>query len=334
MLTAMKQVNLLIKNRNGDILQPIVYEGITLNMRRSGNPETLKFKVQKDMNLSFHEGNEVSLTVDGTKTFVGYVFDKNRDKEGAISVTAYSQIRYLKNKYSYQYQNLKASEVIERLANNFQVNYKKDGKSAICDTGFVIEKRLEDNATILDMIQNALNVTLNATKKLYLLYDDCGVLTLKDIQDESLQLDLGIDADTAENFSYTSSIDKETYNSVTIVRDAKEGEHAAERVHFENGENIKKWGVLQYFEKATEDTSNISEKAKTILETYGKETRTLKIKGAFGDLRVRAGCTIFVNLNLGDMALRSKMLVEEVTHTFDKDYHSMDLTVVGHGFTK
>ena len=333
--TAMNYVQLLIKNFNGDIQQPILYEGISLNMKRSGSPEKLTFKVQKGGGLFFNEGSEVSLTVDGTKVFVGYVFTKSRDKDGCISVTAYSQIRYLKNKYATQYENKTATEVIQKLCDSFGVNYKdKDGKSAICDTQFKIAQRLEDNVTLLDMIQNALNPTLNATGKLYVLYDDCGVLTLKDIKDESMLLDFGIDSETAQNFDYETSIDKESYNSITIVRDAQEGQHGAEKVHVEDGSHIKKWGHLQYFEKAQEGDSNLMEKAKTLLELYNRETRTLRIKEAFGDLRVRAGCSIYVNLNLGDMVLTSRMVVEEVTHKFNKDIHTMDLAVIGHGFTK
>ena len=45
---------------------------------------------------------------------------------------------------------------------------------------------LEDNATLFDIAQNALDETLRAKTKLYVLYDKVGKLTLQDI--ESMKL--------------------------------------------------------------------------------------------------------------------------------------------------
>ncbi len=70
------------------------------------------------------------------------------------------------------------------------------------DTGYIIASRVEDNKTLFDIIQNALDLTLQNRKKLYVLYDDFGKLTLKNV--ESMKLNLMIDDETAENYSYTS----------------------------------------------------------------------------------------------------------------------------------
>ena len=51
----------------------------------------------------------------------------------------------------------------------------------IADTGFVIDYRVEDSITLFDTIQNALDLTL-INQKLYVLYDDFGKLTLKNIE--------------------------------------------------------------------------------------------------------------------------------------------------------
>lgn len=102
------------------------------------------------------------------------------------------------------------------------------------------------NQTLFDMIQNALDETLMNTKQLFVLYDDVGKLTLKNIN--SMKLDLLIDEETGENFSYESSIDDQTYNKIKL---AYNNEETGKRELYvaQDGEKINQWGVLQYFEE-------------------------------------------------------------------------------------
>lgn len=78
-----------------------------------------------------------------------------------------------------------------------------------------LETIVEENQTLFDMIQNALDETLMNTKQLYVLYDDAGKLTLKNIN--TMKLNLLIDEETGENFSYESSIDEQTYNKIKLA---------------------------------------------------------------------------------------------------------------------
>ena len=66
-----------------------------------------------------------------------------------------------------------------------------------------------------------------------------------------------------------------------------------------------------------------------MLNLYNKKTRELTIDGAFGDVTVRGGTLIPVKLNLGDINVNNYMLVEKVTHKFNKDHYTMDLTLEG-----
>ena len=47
------------------------------------------------------------------------------------------------------------------------------------DTSFVIESRVEENTSLFEMIENALDLELTNTGELYVLYDDFGRLTLR-----------------------------------------------------------------------------------------------------------------------------------------------------------
>ena len=70
-------------------------------------------------------------------------------------------------------------------------------------------------------------------------------------------------------------------------------------------------------------------KANSLLSLYNRKTRELKISDAFGSTDVRGGTLIPVVLDLGDIQTNNFMLVEKVTHKFDKDHHTMDLTLEG-----
>jgi hypothetical protein len=181
--------NVQILIQNGDKLyEPVVKEGIIWETVRKGTPGKLTFKVLADSILDFTEGNAVRMSIDKTELFYGFIFTKKRDKDGLINVTAYDQLRYLKNKDCYVYSKaMTAAQLIKILAAEYQLKV-----GVIEDTQYVIQKRVEDNATFFDIIQTALDLTLQNKKKLYVLYDDFGKLTLKDM--ESLKLDLLIDA--------------------------------------------------------------------------------------------------------------------------------------------
>lgn len=313
----------LLIQHGSKVYQPIVTGEVQWQTERKGVQGSLTFKVVKDATLNFTEGDAVRLKVDGQKVFYGFVFQKKRDKQGIITVTAYDQLRYLKNKDTYVYSNKTASEVVQMLAKDFNLQC-----GTLEDTKFKIESRVEDNQTLFDIIQNALDLTLTSKKEMYVLYDDFGKLTLKNIG--NMKVGILIDEDTGENFDYTSSIDGETYNKIKLVY---ENEETGKREIYiaQDGSHINQWGVLQYFETIDEKV-NGKAKADALLSLYNQKTRNLTIKGAFGDVRVRAGTLVAVSLNLGDIIANSFLLVEQAKHTFSESLHTMDLTLRGGEF--
>lgn len=313
----------IIINNGGNIYVPAVLEGITYTTERYGAPSKLTFKVVKDDILKFEEGNHVKFTYNDTPLFYGFVFTKQRDKDNVISVTCYDQLRYLKNKDTYVYENKTASELIRLIANDFNLQCGE-----IDDTKFKIASRVEDNQTLWDIIQNALDLTMENKKEIYVLYDNCGKLTLKNMG--NMRVNIMIDAETAENYNYSSSIDDNTYNKIKLVYDNNETGKRDVYVT-QHSENINKWGVLQYYDTLQEG-ENGKAKAEALIQLYNQKTRTLQIKNAFGDVRVRAGCLVVISLNLGDVVLNNYMLVESCKHRFNLDEHFMDLTVRGGEF--
>lgn len=315
-------INLLIQN-GGTTMIPVVEDGMQWLTERQGSPGELTFTVLKDDKLNFVEGNAVRLQVDKTGVFFGFVFKKKPNKNGTIEVTAYDQLRYLKNKDTYVYSNKRADEVIRMIAKDFGMNV-----GTLENTGYRIPSRVEDNVSLFDMILNAVDLTLQNNGQQYVFYDNFGKLTLKKIQ--SLAVDYLVDASTAEDFDYESSIDSDTYNRVKLIRENKD-KGVREVFISQDSKNINNWGVLQHFDKL-EENENGKAKADALLKLYNNKTRRLSVQNALGDLRVRGGSMVVVALNLGDVVISNMMLVEKCVHHFSKDEHFMDLTLRGGEF--
>ena len=135
---------------------------------------------------------------------------------------------------------------------------------------------------------------------------------------------------TGENFDYKSSIDEQTYNQIKLIYENKDT--GKREVYItKDSSKINEWGILQYFEKLQNNT-NAKAKADALLQLYNKKTRKLTIKNALGDIRVRGGSLIIVQMDLGDIKIQNFMLVEKVKHTFKNGEHFMDLTLKGGEF--
>ena len=316
-------VNLIIENPDtGKIYTPLVEEGIKWTTDREGSAGSLEFTVIKDDIINFQEGNRVELKVDGTPVFAGFVFTKSRTKEKVISVKAYDQLRYFKNKDTYIYEDKTASELLKMIAGDFSL-FTGD----IADTKYVMSAS-EDNASLFDIMKNALDKTLMNTKEMYVLYDDFGKIALKNIAD--MRVPLLIDDTMAQDFDYETSIDGETYNKVKLLyEDSNSGK--MEVFTKQSEYTVKKWGVLQYFDKI-DNRDNGNTMAQALLSLYNNKSHSLSINGVFGDLRVRAGSQIPVFLNLGDIKANNYLIVEKCTHTFKQNEHTMDLELRGGEF--
>lgn len=316
-------IELVIETKKG-LIQPLVEDGVTWDTERKGVPGKLTFKLLDKGDLNISEGNPVRMKWKGKNVFFGFIFIIKRDKDRTVNVTAYDQMRYLKNKDTYVFKNKKASDIIKMLAGDFGL---KTG--SIAGTGYTIKSRIEDNKTLFDMIYNALDLTLDHTKKMYVLYDDFGKLTLKNI--ESMKTKLVMTNETAENFDYQTSIDGETYNKIKLIY---ENEKTGKRDVFiaQSGANINAWGVLQYFD-TIEGKENGASKANSLLGLYNTPIRTLSLKGCLGDVQARAGASIVVDLKFADQKLQNYLVIEKAKHTFSNNQHSMDLTLIGGGFS-
>ena len=312
-------VELYIVNHDNTVFYPVCSGETALTYERKDVPTKLEFTVVKTPELDFKEGAQVVFKKNGISMFYGYVFEKSRNKGSTIKVVAYDQLRYFKNKDCYVYENLNLAELLKMIANDYNLTCGN-----LPDTGYKIPLRVEDNVTIFDILQNAVDETLLNTGELYVIYDDFGELKVRNIKDWIT--DFVVDKETACDIDYKTSIN-DTSNRIKLYYD--NGNTGEREIYINNNEEkINEWGVLQHCEKI-EDGEDGVKKAEILSQLHCKKTRTLNIQNVFGNPHIRAGCMVCVILDLGDVMQQNFMLCETVKHKISNGKHVMDLSLKG-----
>lgn len=167
-------------------------------------------------------------------------------------------------------------------------------------------------------------------KPIYVAYDDNGLLTVKELND--MVTDILIDASQVEDYEYISSIDRNTFTQILVVREAKTDNDKHKEAYRTGGayalEETKRWGVLQKVYKPDEKDINAIEKAKVMLDNLARKTHTLRLKGCLGRTVIRPGSGIWLNFDIGDQILNELVYVQAVTHNFSNNKHTMDLDII------
>ena len=128
------------------------------------------------------------------------------------------------------------------------------------------------------------------------------------------------------NYTFDSSIDTQTYNSIKLARpNQKTGK--ADVFVMKDSEHIGKWGLLQLYQTVDEaaNDAQVQEQAKVSLEYYNRVLQQLKFS-SLGVPGLRAGALILVNLSdLDGEPFKQYVMLEKVEHTFKNDEHTMEL---------
>ena len=287
---------------------------------RSGRASSFTFDIV-GLSDDIQCGYWVLCEIDGYKVFRGYIFKISRDKHGVASILAYDQLRYLKTNHSYAFTGKSADEIIRQIANDFILSV---GSLAVVP--YKIPSLICEDMSLFDIVQKALQQTLNYTGLIYVLYDDFGELTLK--QASELQKNKIIGDYSASNYNYVLDIDTETYNQVRLVKENKQS-GKADVVIVNDSSTINKWGLLQLYAKVDENSNDaqIQESAETRLKYYNRELETIELQNVIGDYEVRAGSMVPIKISrLSKFKNPYWLLCESVMHKINGNIHLMDVT--------
>lgn len=291
-----------------------------------GQAGKLQFDLIKDSIIEYHEGDVVRFKakVDGVETpiFYGYVFSKDIDRWGRIKTVCYDQLRYLKAHESYVFTGVTATEVIKKIAQDFNLT-----TGNIADTGYsIVSTMVQDNKSLFDIIYYGLQQTQLNTGELYIFYDDFGSLALTKASDMYVDVILGAGS-LVTDYNYKTDIDKDTYNKIKLVRPNKKTGKADTYIT-EDSTTMKKWGTLQKYEVVEENLNEaqIKAQANTCLTYYNRVLRTLKLENCLGVVGLRAGHMVTIDIpDIGDISLSKKLLLDSVDHRFSNGKHTMSL---------
>ena len=319
------QIELIIqdsKSGNAWDMSELVNSGINWETNIAEQPGKLTFEYIDQENISINEGSPVSFKIDGQGIFFGYVFKKGRSKNGKISITAYDQMRYLKNKDTKVLSGLTAAQVFTKLCKEYKLTYK-----VVDNHSYIVPPKPHDGKTLFEIIQYGIDQTLINTGNWFMIKDNFGTLEFVNIN--SLKTDLFIgDESLLVDYDYISSLDDDSYNQVQLIKENKDA-NIRERYIVKDSSTIKQWGLLQYFEKMDENANaaQIQAKAEMILRLKNRVTKKLKL-AALGDLRVFAGTGIVLgisDLEKAGIAANQYFMVTQCSHSFSNDRHIMQL---------
>jgi hypothetical protein len=291
---------------------------------RMDSPGKFTFTLIEDTGIAIEEGSCIRVKVNGKDFFKGYVFTAERSEDRKVKYTAYDQLRYLKAKASYTFVAKSLEDIIRKIAKDFGLKV-----GDLAKTGYKFPSLIKENESCLDIIFDALSQTIRQTGKIFVFYDDFGKLTLKEAKKMKWNRLIG-SRNELSDYTYKRDIDKDTYNRIKLARPNKNTGKADTYV-YEDKDNIKQWGLLQYYDTVDENmnAAQINEMCKTYLKYYNKVWQTLKLKNIIGHEKIRAGWIIPVLIDDIEVAsgIQRYFLAEKVTHKLDNNSHTMDIEV-------
>ena len=317
------KLKLVLQNSNSGKIYDIseIAEEVTVNQQIDGEAGKLTCTLQKDPNgiLKLANGSRIRFEVDGKGFFFGYVFKVGTDASQNYQITAYDQMRYLKNNDVYTTKDMTASNIFKKVCKDYGLKYKVKVATKYKPEGYV-----HNNKTLYNIIKRGMDLASINDNKQYFIADRFGTLTWSELGSEKTNIQLG-GGSMVTSYTYEKSIDDDTFNQVKLYRDNKDtGKRDVWIV--KNSEKIKKWGTLQLLKQADDDWNNnqIKKTAKQYLKLKARQTRTLKLTAeGIKECGVGRG----IKFVLKSEGINEWLWITSSTHKFTKDTHTMDLEV-------
>lgn len=261
-------------------------------------------------------GDAVLFRWKGEELFRGTVFSAERNSDGQLTLTAYDQLYYLvNNSDTYTFKGLTAAGILRKLCSDFQLT-----PGSIADTRHVVSQISEDEP-LYDMVLRALDSTYKQLGSRYALRSRAGKIDLLALKD-TVQKWVIESGGNLISYSASASIEE----TATRVKLRMDGEKGAVTVVASSKALEGRYGVLQLYESISEELNKaqLQQRAQAMLKEKGRVKRTLSLE-SWGIPSVVAGSGVHVIIP--DMNVKRGYFVDEDTHTFEGNQHTMSLTL-------
>lgn len=258
--------------------------------------------------------------MDNFNLFYGYVYKTSKQLD-EVTVTAYDQLYALKLSREIKvYGNIKASDLYQQMAVEHNL-YILDPPNVV-DTGFVIPNVVCDNKAPLDLLQEALNVTYDATGRSFYFYDFFKNLCLEDQENLIVKKeDYEINLMNLKSYTYDEDI-TEWINEVIVMSDDEKNTVLEVR---RDQEHIDRNGRITYTERI-KDGQNPSIIADYLFETKRKVIPEMDVTVYGMNPQIVPGRLIHVDLYSPSWEyVYGWFKVEDVTFTLSGGTGTMDL---------
>lgn len=293
---------------SGDILQAARWVTVVINNTTDGIVPLITFEEGRELRI--YDDNDIEI-------FRGIIFYQSINSKGVVNLKAYDENIYLtKNSDSRKFVNMKASDIVRRLCDDFGISY-----GTIADTGYVIPKLILRNYTLWDMMITALTETRKQTGRRFYIYSDQGRLHLVERKEKvaALVVERGTNLIRA---SYFRTIE-DLRNKIRVIADSEAGSRS---VTVQNQELINRYGLMQYVETMPGDatTSELKQRANKLLDQLGviKDEATIE---AIGDLNIRTGMAVYAVEPMTGILGAYYVVADE--HVISNGVHKMYLTL-------
>ncbi len=309
-----------------DLTGFVVGEAVITSYKK-GRASCLEFTVIRGTKgeFVFSEGDCVKFAVENNVIFSGFVFSKERNSDQLIKVIVFDQLRYLKNKDTYNYSLKTASDVVMMIIKNFNLKYGQ-----IDNSGYVISSRIEENKSLFDIILNAVDITYKNSKKYFILFDRAGKICFKNEVNLRLPLELSVNDKSIIDFYCKTDINSDTFSRVKLYQqDKRKNFSRTETVQSDEG--VERFGVLQYFQKMPEEYNAFQLKtcAENILSEKNRISTMFSVKCiglGNGEENIRAGNSIFIDsLDIGEETVNGFKSIDKCTHRFSFNEHIIEM---------
>ncbi len=265
--------------------------------------------------IDVEDGDRCIFTWKNKELFRGLIVDQGQNKSKKMNTTARDNLIYFaNNKDTFNYKDKKANEIFIDCCNRFKIPY-----DTVADTVHRIPTLPKPNATLFDVILDALSITYKATGVRYYPDSNLGKVRLLKRSENVKQWVV----ETGQNlidYDYSKSI-ADIATRIKLISD--KGTVIAES---SNAELEKKFGIFQkiYTPDDKMNDAQLTQMVDSMLKDESTVKKSLNITG-LGIPDVISGTGVFVLIK--DLGINRSFYVDEDSHTFKGRYHQMKLTL-------
>lgn len=297
------------------LVEKITWKGKKLRAPRSVEVSFVDTDKGYHKNVGIKEGDGLVFIWKENELFRGNVFSISRDKSAKSKMVAHDNLFYLvNNKDSYVFTEQSLDKIVSRICSDFQIP-----TGELTSSDYIIPYQVSDSKVLYDIILKAMDTTYNQTGKRYYLRAKEGKIDLL-LRKENVRKWILEDGKNLINYNHNSSIE----NTITKVKmTTGEGDETIIKTA-EDGSLVEQFGVLQYYKKVNDkiNEGQLQERVDKALKEKGKVEKQISIE-AIGIEDIISGCG--VNLAIPELEIEKGYYVDEDTHTFKGNKHTMKL---------